>query len=267
MTEVTEGKSGLLRAIGVISLIADQAPNTLGVSTIARQLDLPKAVAHRILKEFTSAAFLVFDQETKQYRLGHGALTLGLAALRSLDLPKVARPHLERLVSTTGETATLSVRTGWARVYVDQVLSPHEVRMSVSLGTSHQLHAGSSSKVILANLTGAEIEQYLAAHTLDAVTSATITSVARLRKELDAVRTNGYAVSLGERQSGAGSVAAPIHRASGEVLGSISLCGPRDRFESEVLERHARLLVQTAALLSEELGYPSLRPLEEALSR
>ncbi|MBC9734637.1 IclR family transcriptional regulator [Nocardioides marmotae] len=256
MTTHGDPKSGLLRALGVINLIAARAPETLGVSTVARELDLPKAVAHRILKEFTAAGYLVFDERTKQYRLGPAVLTLGLAALRELDVPKIARPHLDRLVAATGETATLSVRSDTtSRVYVDQVLSPHEIRMSISLGTTHPLHAGSSSKAILAHLPEAEIEEYLAHAALDPVTAHTITSVDELRVELAQVRAQGYAVSLGERQAGAGSVAAPIHRADGDVFGSISLCGPRDRFVAEVRDSHARLVVKTAAEISAELGH------------
>lgn len=259
-TIVVDQKSGLLRALGVITLIADQAPQSMGVSSIARELELPKAVAHRILKEFTSAGFLVFDDGTKKYRLGPGSLTLGLAALRTLDAPKVARPHLQRMVARTGETATLSVRNGWVRVYVDQVLSPHEIRMSISLGTAHPLYAGSSSKAILAHLADDEIDQYLTEHALDPVTPATITDVARLRRELQEVRRVGFAVSRGERQSGAGSVAAPIHRASGEVFGSISLCGPQDRFDQGRIDEHAKVVVETARLISEELGHRAPAP-------
>ena len=255
MTTILEQKSGLLRALGVINLIADHAPQSLGVSTVARELDLPKAVAHRILKEFTSSGFLVFDDMTKKYRLGPASLTLGLAALRTLDVPRIARPHLQRMVARTGETATLSVRNGWVRVYVDQVLSPHEIRMSISLGTSHPLYAGSSSKAILAFLHDEEIEHYLAGHALDAVTPSTITDVERLQSEIAAVRETGYAVSRGERQFGAGSVAAPIFRAAGEVFGSISLCGPQDRFSEAAIDDHAAVVVETARLISEELGY------------
>ncbi|MDT9593599.1 IclR family transcriptional regulator [Nocardioides zeae] len=252
-------RSGLLRAMAVLSLIAERSPTRLGVSTIARDLDLPKAVAHRILKEFTAADYLVFDDRTKRYRLGPSSLTLGLAALRDLDVPKIARPHLDRLVAATGETATLSVRNGSARVYVDQVLSSHEIRMSISLGTSHPLHAGSSSKAILAHLGEAELDAYLATAALERVTAQTITDPVALRADLERVRELGYAVSAGERQSGAGSVAAPLYRASGEAFGSISLCGPRDRFTPEAYEEYARLVLKTAAEISAELGYKPSR--------
>lgn len=255
MTTPADPKSGLLRAVAVLNLLAGRAPEPLGVSTVARELDLAKAVAHRILKEFTAATYLVFDERTRQYRLGPGALTLGLAALRDLDVPRIARPRLEQLVTTAGETATLSVRTGWCRTYVDQVLSPHEIRMSITLGTSHPLHAGSSSKVILAHLSDSEIDQYLRMPRRERLTPHTITNEAELREELVWVRTHGYAVSAGERQAGASSVAAPVHRATGEVFGSVSLCVPQDRFSAAAAQDYNRLVVQASAQVSADLGY------------
>ncbi|MEV7225798.1 MULTISPECIES: IclR family transcriptional regulator [Polymorphospora] len=254
-SEDSRTRSGLGRALAVINMIAERSPQTLGVSTIARELELPKAVAHRILKELVGDGFLGFDEETKQYRLGPGALAVGLAALRALNVPDIARRYMVRLVRATGETATLSMRQGWSRVYVDQVLSPHEVRMSVSLGTSHPLHSGSSSKAILAALPDAEIEDYLDNHGLERVTPATITSVTRLREEIVRIREQGFAVSLGERQSGAGSVAAAVRYSTGQVFGSLSLCGPQDRFDPRTCAAHGALVAEAAAEISAEIGF------------
>lgn len=250
----TRVRSGLGRALDVINIIAERAPETLGVSTIARELGLPKAVAYRILKELVADDFLSFNEDTKRYRLGAGALAVGLAALRALDVPDTARRYLVRLVRDSGETATLSVRQGWLRVYIDQVLSPHEVRMSVSLGTSHPLHSGSSSKAILAALPDAEVEEYLA-QPMRRVTPSTITDADTLRAELAQVRRQGYAVSMGERQNGAGSVAAAVRYGTGQVFGSISLCGPQDRFTPQVCAAHGALVAAAAAEISAELGY------------
>ncbi|MGH3656929.1 MAG: IclR family transcriptional regulator [Micromonosporaceae bacterium] len=260
MTVDANSRSGLLRALSVVALFADRAPGTLGVSAVARDLELPKAVAHRMLKELVSAGMLAFDDVTKQYRLGPSALTVGLAALRSLDVPTVARPHLERLVRQTGETATLSMRQGFSRVYLDQVISSHEVHMRVSLGTRHPLHAGASSKAILAVLPSEDVGGYLDGHQLETLTPGTITDVSQLREDLRRIRRRGYAVSLGERHTGAGSVAAAIRDANGDVWGSISLCGPRDRFEAGVCEAHGELLIATAERISAQLGYRVVEP-------
>lgn len=257
-------RSGLGRALAVIRIITDRAPQNLGVSTIARELALPKAVAHRILKELAADGFLAFDEDTKLYRLGPGAVAVGMAALRTLDVPDVARRYMTRLVRATGETATLSVRQGWSRVYIDQVISPYEVRMSVALGTSHPLHSGSSSKAILAALDDSDVAEYLDHHPLNAVTGSTITSAAELLREIARIRERGFAVSLGERQAGAGSVAAAVLHPAGHVFGSISLCGPQDRFTAEVCESHGALIAQAAADISAELGRPVTTPVPAA---
>ncbi len=247
--------SGLGRALAVIDLLAEGSPEMIGVSTVARELNLPKAVAHRILKELTANQFVTFDEDTRRYRLGPGALAVGLAALRAIDVQAITNRHMRRLVEITGETATLSMRQGWIRVYTDQVLSPHEIRMSVTLGSRHPLFAGSSSKAILAALPDSEVAEYLADHELSSVTPATITSVEQLWDDLRAVRRQGYAVSRGERQAGAASVAAPIRLASGEVYGSLSLCGPQDRFSARLLAEYGDLVADAARQVSAELGY------------
>ncbi len=247
--------SGLDRALAVLSFIAERSPDPVGVSTVARDLDLPKAVAHRILKELTGNRFLRFDESTKQYRLGAGALSIGLAAMRGVDVSSVARRHMRALVEATGETATLSVRQGHSRVYIDQVLSPHEIRMSISLGSVHPLFAGSSSKAILAALDDDEIAEYLEHVALTPITGATITSLDQLREDLAQTRRQGYAVSVGERQAGAASAAAAIRLASGDVFGSLSVCGPSDRIPGDRLPELGELVVRTAQAISAEIGY------------
>ncbi|MGH3682556.1 MAG: IclR family transcriptional regulator domain-containing protein, partial [Natronosporangium sp.] len=69
----------------------------------------------------------------------------------------------------------------------------------------------------------------------------------------------GYAVSIGERQPGAGSVAAPVRQADGSAFGSISLCGPADRFDDELRRRYGWLVAATAAEISAAIGYAKRR--------
>ncbi len=262
---VREGKksisttSGLDRALRVIYYMA-QAKTTgsrgdCGVSEIARELDLSKAVVHRILATLVARGFVAVDSETRRYRLGHGALILGLAALSDMEPHRVARPHMERLARETGETSTFSVRQRDLRVYVDQVLSRQEVRMSIQIGDAFPLYAGSSSKAILAALGESEIRDYLDRHELAVLTSSTIIDRDLLEADLEEIRHRGYAVSAGERQPGAGSVAAPVFEANGTVYGSLSICGPEQRFGPDEIESHGHAVAMGAAMVSRELGY------------
>lgn len=255
----TQTRSSIGRAVSVIDAVA-RAPHSSGVSNVARETGLSKAVTHRILRELVACQFLGFDEESKLYRLGPGALSIGLAAVRELDIPAVAHRHLAYLTELTGQTSTLSIRQGWSRVYADQVLSHQEIRMSVALGTTHPLHAGSSSKAILAAMPDSEIADYIAHHRLDSVTEATITSADTLWEEITRIRELGYASSLGERQVSAASVASAVYGVTGQAVGSVSVCGTKELFQSD--ERHlmGRAVARAAADISADLGAGSLAP-------
>ncbi|MFD0593216.1 IclR family transcriptional regulator [Catellatospora coxensis] len=116
------------------------------------------------------------------------------------------------------------------------------------------MHAGGSSKAFLAFLPDSEVDAYLDRHPLQPLTDKTVTDPAKLRKELAAIRKRGYATSLGERQAGAASIAAPVFDHDGHVVAVLSVAGPAARFKPEG-SGNAQELVAAAARISEQLGY------------
>ena len=240
------------RAADVLALFSESAEPTLGVTQIAQQLELSKAVVHRILSSLRAKGFVELDETTRRYAIGQGALRLGLAYLDRTDVPALARPVLQNLSRETGETATLSVRTGLTRVYVDQVTPDRDVKMVVQLGLQAPLHAGASSKAFLAFLDPEEQERYLQGP-LEKVTPRTIISPRALRRELTTIRERGYASSAGERMEGAASVAAPVLEHDGRPAAVISVCGPEERFLEEA-DTAATLLLRATQELSGRLG-------------
>ena len=232
-TEVTSTSHvGAARTLTLLEAVAADSPEPSSVTALSTRLGMSKTVVHRLLQELVSAGFVAYDEGLRKYRLGPRALMVGMAAIRALDVPRVARPFLERLVEATGETATLSARQGWTRLYLDQVASPREIKMTVGIGTAHALYAGSSSKAILAFMDEQEVARYLDNTELRALTNETVTSRADLVAALTRIREVGYATSLGERQEGAASVAAPVFVTGTTPWGSVSVCGPRDRFSA-----------------------------------
>ncbi|MCA2188867.1 IclR family transcriptional regulator [Nonomuraea cavernae] len=242
------------RAMDVLLLFGRSTRADLGVTEIATELDLTKAAVHRILTALRSRELIALDPVTRRYSLGHAAIALGRAYLARTDLRAMAGPELRRLSSRVGETATLSVRRGDTRLYVDQVVPDQELRMEVSLGIPYPLHAGSSSKAILAFLRPDDIEGYLHRHGLERLTERTITDPAKLRAELTAIRRRGYATSFGERQEGSVSIAAPVFDHDGLVIAAVSVSGPGSRFKQR-LQEQAPLVVESAARLSAQLGH------------
>ena len=242
------------RALSVLDLMAATDSDDLGVTEIARELGLSKAVVHRVLVTLVARDYLQVDVNSRRYRLGPMALVLGSAYLAQLDLRNLALPRLQELSEQTGETATFSLRNGWTRMYVDQVTPDREIKMSVAIGKAYPLHAGSSSKSFLAFLPVEEQERYLRERELTRMTDTTITDPDELQRELATVRERGYAVSLQERQAGAASIAAPILDRAGHPIAAISICGPVERFRDQ-LDVVPSVLLQTCGELSRLFGF------------
>jgi DNA-binding IclR family transcriptional regulator len=242
-----------------ILLLFLHEPDGIGITEAARRLDLSKAVVHRILQSLEARTFVRFDDDTRRYVLGPAVSALGAKALRELDLRSAAMPVLRRLQQETGETTTVSALVGAHRVYLDQVVSLAEIKMTVEIGRAWPLHAGSSSRAILA-FASPELQDHVLSGELPGLTPLTIVDRAALEADLERVRTHGVAVSRGERQPGAGSLAAPAFGPDGAVVGAISVCGPADRFPDEVTAGLIERVIVAANEVSTALGAPDDRP-------
>ena len=239
------------RALDVLLLFADNSHPDWGVTAIAERLHMPKAAVHRILTSLRNRDMVWLDTSTRRYSLGAGALGLALAYFDRLDVRKLVVPNLRRLSDETHETATMSIRLGDARVYVAQELPNREIRMEVTLGVAYPLHIGASSKALLAFLPREDSDAYLARDDLEPPIGSRVDA---LRSELSEIRARGYAVSVGERQAGAASVAAPVLDHLGHVAAVVSVSGPVERFEAKGC---AAALLQLTGELSWRMGYRS----------
>jgi IclR family acetate operon transcriptional repressor len=238
-------------------------PTVHGVTALARELDLSKAVVHRILRTLVERGLVVPASPGSGYRLGPAAAALGARALRESDLRTVALPVLRRLQAATGETTTVSALVPGARVYLDQVVGRSEISMTVEVGRRFPLHAGSSSTAILAFLPE-QAQEAVVRGRLERLTDLTVSDPDALRARLAEVRRDGHAHSDGERQRGAGSVAAPVFGVDGTVVGAISVCGPVDRVDDAARARFVPLLTEAADDISRALGWRGGLPGERA---
>lgn len=255
MPERASGSSAATveRAADVLLLFASSQKTRLGVTEIASALGISKTAVHRILSSLKNKGIVEIDPVSHRYGLGPVITSLGLTYLNKLDVRKAAGRELAYLSQATNETATLSVRTGYSRVYIDQVTPDREVLMSVQIGIPHPLHAGASSKAFLAFLPQEEIDRYLS-QPLRKVTPLTTIDPVVLRKELLVIKKQGWAQSQSERQTGAGSVAAPILDHRGEPIAVISVCGPAERLVTEI-EECAAALLETTEKISIRMGH------------
>lgn len=253
MTErETPGGTEAADRVADVLLLFARSDEPLGVSRIARELGLSKAVVHRILRSLASRALIQPDARRTGHVLGPAAAGLAIRAWSQLDVRSVASPVLRVLRDRTRETTTLSILVGDQRVYLDQFESPQEVKMVVEIGPRFPLHSGASSRVILAHLPQPFIDEAVRQLRVGGPAFDPDAYLAGLER----IRLEGYGISLNERSTGAASIAAPFFDAAGNVLGSVSASGPIFRYSDETGEQQreqARLVVGAAHEITERL--------------
>ena len=156
--------------------------------------------------------------------------------LAGLDKVDAARPILEALRESTGETAALFVLREQKRICVLELESHHALTIVRGVGDAGVITVGASGKAILAY-----VDEGRRNAILDKVTNKT--RRAELVKALDTVRSQGFATSQGEVIVGAIALAAPTFNHNGEVTGCIGVFGPKARVKDSDIPRFGTLVM------------------------
>lgn len=232
------------RAISVLEALAETETG-LGTNEVARRTGINASTVSRVLATLAAGGLVEHIAESGRYRLGLRLLQLGRAALGSLGLRDLARPHLTELTQITGETATLSIAGEGEAITLDYVPSPSSVRSEATVGRTSAAHATAVGKVFLAH--GGR----LPGGPLKAFTAHTITDPGTLDEEIQATRARGWAQALGERESDLHGLAVPVLDHAGALIGILGLQGPATRFTPERMQQDLPHLQERASLLGQ----------------
>jgi len=243
----------LKKAIRLLRCFTVDEPEK-GITELAKALKMPKSTVQRMVMTLADEGFLQKNPQTQRYRLGMSILGLSGVITSSNDLYNESMPVLRRLVNTVDETAHLAILEGMEVVYLMKVECNHPVRLITHLGSRNPLHCTSSGKVILAHKDPSFIDQVLSGG-LNKYASATITDPNVLLKQLQEIRSQGYAYDVNEMDEGTVSVAAPVRDFTGEVVAAINVVGPIQRFAPHKIPQYAGKVKQAALEVSRQLGY------------
>ena len=245
------GAQAVTRALRLLRAVAaSDEPATL--SSLAQTLGLPRTTAHRLLAALEREGFVTHAPGDQTYRPGPELATIALHASPIHQLHTLARPLLEHLAETSGETATLELLTGNEVLIVDEVPSHRLVAARTEIGTRWPLHVTSTGKALLAAMTEAELKSYLSGP-LVAFTPHSLTDPAALRRELATVRRRGYATAREEIEPGYAAVGAAFTDAAGRPHGALSIGGPSSRLTIPELDGLGQLAAGAGVELAARL--------------
>lgn len=190
----------------------DEKRREFSLTELSQATGYYKSTILRLMASLEIFGFVVRD-DRGIYRIGPACTRLAPLAGEGASLESLVRPILIELRTTSGETASFYIRDGDERICLYRENGQHEVRHHLDQGARLPLDRGAAARVLRGDGNPEDVQ-----------------------------------VSIGEREPSLAAAAIAIHRPNGEMLGTLALSGPRERF-TEGLEQHRQALIDKALKL------------------
>lgn len=234
MTDKMTEKAGdsinaITRAAKVLDIISE-SPEPLGVSALAKMLNLPKVTTFRILNTLVLTGLLHKD-DSDLYYLTPKFIIYGDKVRSSLDLQTIVRPILEKMAETVDESTNLGVS------YRDYILTlVHVYAGSYSLIPKltplADLHCSSMGKIILCHKDDEYIKTYFQ-RKLETPTMNTIVSLEQFLQQKKEFEQSHIMFDDEESEYGLACFSSPVYDMNGQFIAAISISGPKTRILSK----------------------------------
>ena len=186
--------------------------------------------------------------------LGLKCLDISSRMKENLEIVTAARPVMQRLMETTGETVNLVSFENMEGVYIDQIGNTKSLlRMFTRVGARVPLHSSGVGKAFLALRPRKETLDYFRHAPKVRYTQNSLVQEDEFIRDLEDTRARGYAIDREEFEEGVGCLAAVITQ-NGEVAGALSISGPSSRLFGANTARLAGEVVRAAAAISQRLA-------------
>ena len=251
----TAGTQTLLRGLDLLEAVT---VGPISLTELSTTLQLNRSTVHRLASALVDRGYLKFLPR-EGYMLGAKLLELGYAARQQISLPRVARPHLERLSELTEDTVHLGVLDGNKALYLDKLPGRRRIEVSSRVGERHPLCSTGLGKALL--LDGSREEWR--AH-FEAESGKNAPSAAAFQQWVEKMRVyaaNGHTFDLEENEDRIRCVGAPVRDETGRIVAAISVASVAQYMDDQRMKDLGSEVRETAAAISRELGWaPEHRP-------
>jgi len=224
------------------------------VADIARELKIPVTTTLRIMSTLTLEGLA--RKVDSRFELGPVLIQLGTAALSGTEIRELAQPVLLKLTKVTDETAHLAIPCDDRSLIVAVQDSMHPLRAASRPGFLAELHCSSTGKTFLSFLHYERLAELFPVSAKPTKrTPRTLTTLAEIRREIEATRKRGYSLDDEEFNPGVRCLAAPVYASDGKVAAAIGITAATVRFTRERIPEMGAHVMAAARELSEHLGY------------
>jgi IclR family transcriptional regulator, acetate operon repressor len=248
--------STVTRALRFLEVVA-KTPGALKVKDVAQELDMRIGTAYHIVNTLADAGYLV-RAPSGDLMLGSRVALLHQALLRQFSMPRDLVSVLDQLSADVNETAYLTKLTPDGVVIQAIAESSHVVQVTgLYVGYRGWEHVRASGKAVLAFLPDAERDRLLRQALASLPEKERSSAYTHSLIELRAIANQGWSFDDRQFNRMVSCVAAPYFDAGGNVVGSVAVSVPSDRYPKRAAEftdavmTAARTMTGVFGLLSE----------------
>jgi len=195
----------------------------VGVSRIARDLDLNASTCFNLLKTLVHERLVTFDDATKTYAIGLGLVELAKGSLEQSSYIRMLHPQLEAIAARHRVTATLWHRTSRERVVlVDMADNDSAIRVHMSIGQRLPMYLAALGRCMAAH-SGLTVTQLKTR--FEGLRWENGPSFDTYRAEVDDARKRGYAYDAANYVKGVTTVSAAVLDGAQRPIMAISAVG------------------------------------------
>ena len=247
------GVQSLERAFAILEAIASR-PEGISLAEFSKQVGLHSSTAYHLVRTMVSLGYVRQDAASKRYHIGRKVFALAASSRRDIDFVAIAGPILDSLSTKTGESTHLAIFSGNEVMVVARSMGSGAFQLRESHGGVRPGHATALGKILLAALDPPQLERYLQAHKLEALTARSIIEPERLMAELQKVRNAAIAFDDCEFDVDVRCVAVPVRDFTGEVVAALGLSGPVWRLSLQAITELSDEVKKAAQAISGEIG-------------
>lgn len=231
-----------------VILAFDEHHPRMTLSEVATRTGMNRAKARRFLLTLHALGYV--RKQQRYFELAPRVLQLGYSFLSANNYRSAIQQYLEEITNECGESSSLGVLDGDDVIYLARSAARHRLMaITLSIGTRLPAAYTSMGRVLLAQLSEAELDAYLERLILERHTDKTFTTKSELKKCINKARQQGYAIADQELDSGLRSLAVPAFDANGKLLGAINISTNAARVDLDTLLKEYLPLLQSKARL------------------
>lgn len=234
----------------ILKALAELTPST-SLSRLAEHVNMPASKVHRYLQALIASGFAEQNPSTNHYGLGREALRVGLAALGSMDVLKLAARPLSDLRDELNETCFLAVWGNRGATVVQVEPAVRAVTVVTQVGSVLPLLSSSTGLAFGAYLPARETQDLLDEELPDATAAIT----AQVQATFATIRENGLHHVHGLLLPGVDALSAPVFDALGRIVAVLTVVGPTSMFHADAHGPAAKQLLATSQAISRRMGY------------